>query len=424
MPITITRVDRVGSRAMALRGTNSDTNQTEYRENYDQFRVPITPVNITNWPPLVGDVLSEWPSLQNKPSTTLPPDTSFPGIGIGVSNGAGITQVASIGQFLATPNKRAGDSAFMRAIADGVPGNVPTFTGYKILLSNWNNGAGIPNLLEFFFDGVDHYLSVNAAIGAIAVDTTAPARVGVPTLNTARTQITIAYNEPIAGTVVPANYTLTGATITSLSIVGQSVAIVVPAITAGAAVTLAYTGQTVVDGAGNPAPTFAAITLDTATATPFFNTRVSTLTEADGVYTGTAGGAWSNVGSTDTANFTGVKTLKARVPSGNGNAMMLGLDAAAGTADYNSWDYGLFLQGGVNYRYVVNGALTALTPAVIPVANAQVRMIRNAANNLKAEYSHDDGATWTLIFDFGLVTASLYCKVASNTAAVDQVSLV
>jgi hypothetical protein len=340
--------------------------------------------------------------------------------------GGGATQVTTIGQFLATANKAPGASAFLRLIADGVPANTPVFTGYKVLLSNWNNGNGIANLLEFFYDGVDHYLSVNAAIGAIAVDTTAPARVGLPVLNATRTQITIAYNEPITGTVAAANYALTGATITSLSIVGQSVVIIVPAIAANAVVTLAYTAQTIVDGAGNPAPTFAAITLDTTAIVPVFNNRNTFLAESNGVYTPGTAVAWDAIGASSTPIFAGAATFDIKL---NGNVatsgFFMGVDVDSSLGNYTTFDYGLYKEYATSYQKLINGSFSAVTPAVAaPVTGDRLRLARDASNTLRGFFSRDDGATWTLIHNFGVITsAPLYVKANGFIGTWSNVSV-
>jgi hypothetical protein len=332
----------------------------------------------------------------------------------GNNGGGGTTQVTTIAGFLNTPNKAPGSRAFLRLVADGVPANTPTFPGYKLLLSNWNNGAGISNLLEFFFDGVDHYLSVNSAIGAIPADVIAPARVGLPVLNSARTQIAIAYDEPITGTVTPGSYVLTGATITSLSIVGQSVVIVVPAITAGATVTLAYTGQTIVDGAGNPAPTFAAIALDTSVAAPVFNNRNASLSESNGVYTPGTALAWDAIGASSTPIFVGAATFDLKVNGNQGNSgLMMAVDADAALTGYATFDYGIYKEYNANYKQLTNGSFAAVTPSVAPPqAGAILRLARDSSNTLRSFFSHDNGASFTLIHNFGVITsAPLYVKV-------------
>jgi hypothetical protein len=340
------------------------------------------------------------------------------------SNGGGTTQVTTIGQFLATPNKQPGAKAFLRLIADGVPANTPTFPGYKVLLSNWNNGNGIANYVTFDYDGVDHYVSITSEIGAIATDTIAPARVGLPTLNTNRDTITIAYNEPITGTVVPANFTATGMTVSAATITGQNVVLTLsPIPAAGTALTLAYTAQTIRDGANNPAATYTAVTVDNpaVAAGPLFSARAATLTESNGVYTGSPA-QWSNVGRTDTAAFDGVKTLS--VKFGGASAGMVWVDATGDLNDYTTGDYGIFKFNLSNYRTIINGAL-AVIPVIVPVADSEVRLVRSAANNLKAEYSHDAGVTWTLLWDFGTIAATpLFGKIASNTAPISKASLV
>jgi hypothetical protein len=246
----------------------------------------------------------------------------------------------------------------------------------------------------------------------------------VPVLSAARDTVTIAYSEPITGTVVPSNFTSTGMTVASTVITGQNVVLTLsPIPAAGTALTLAYTAQTIRDGANNPAATFAAVTLNNpaVAAAPFFNTRAATLTESNGVYTGSPA-QWSNVGRTDTAVFDGAKVLSAKF--GGTSAGMIWIDATGDISDYTTADYGIFRFNVDSYRTMIGGALTPI-PGIAGAADAEVRLIRNASNNLRAEYSHDIGVNWTLLWDFGTIASTpFFAKIASNTSPISKVTLV
>lgn len=441
MTITITQIQRPTSRALILKGYNTETGRVERQENYDSARIPVTPPGITVWPPIVGQVFDYWPSLENK-AATLPADIDFPGIG----GGGGGSSLPVMIPFSVTPPLNqtvtisattvsapiafsppvgavAGCTSYARMVADGNLSNMPTFVGFLQLLgsSGWDNRAGIANLVQFFFDGVAYYYSISQAQGAQPIDTLAPTVVSA-LLNVAKDKITITYSEPISGAITPAQYTLTGATVSAAAIVGSAVELTLsPAAVGGTALTLSYTGNTIRDSANNLAATFTGTSIPNAAGPaliPF--TLAATVTESPvGTFVGTAAGAWANVGRSNTALFTGAKTYQFR---STGSSAMIWIDATGDLADYTSADYGMFWQYGTNFREITAGGMTVLSPAVISSGPVLMRIVRDASNVLIGSYSLDDGATWTVIKNWGTVPGNFFLKFASNTGVISEVS--
>ncbi len=439
MTVTITQVQQPTTRALILKGINSDTGTVERRENYDSARIPYSPPGITVWPPIVGQVFDYWPSLENK-AAILPADTDFPGIGGGGGSSLPVivpfsgvpplnqtvtissTTISAPVAFSPPAGAVAGSTSYARMIADGNPTNTPTFVGFSQLLgsSGWDNRAGIANLIQFFYDGVAYYYSISQAQGAQPIDTAAPTVVSA-LLNVAKDKITILYNEPILGAITPAQYTLTGATISATAIVGSAVELTLsPAAVGGTALTLSYTGNTIRDSANNLAATFAGTSIPNAagaTSIPFI--LANTVTESPaGTFVGTAAG-WANIGRSSTALFTGAKTYQFRSA---GSSTMIWIDTVDDLADYNTADYGIFWQSGTNFRLITAGALTAVTPAVTAGGPVLMRIVRDASNVLIGSYSLDNGATWVVVQNWGTVTGDFFLKFASNTGIISEVS--
>jgi hypothetical protein len=82
--------------------------------------------------------------------------------------------VASVLAFTVGASPVQGALVYVRLVADGT--NVPTFIGFKEWggSSGYDNRNGIANQVQFFYDGYDYFYSVSQAVGAVAVDATAP----------------------------------------------------------------------------------------------------------------------------------------------------------------------------------------------------------------------------------------------------------
>lgn len=234
MTITITQIQQPTSRALILKGYNTETGRVERQENYDSARIPITPPGITVWPPTVGQVFDYWPSLENR-AATLPPDTDFPGIS---SGGGGVSVVVSPSAFIG--GRQPGDRAFIRQVG----GAAPSLTGYKETPGNlgFDTAANAINIINLFYDGVDYWYSIFGEIGATA--TPAP----IQTITNLRTNATgtqlLFDNSGTALTALTGVITVAG-TARPLTFVSATVAsIPAPPVTTGQVLTATFTATT------------------------------------------------------------------------------------------------------------------------------------------------------------------------------------
>lgn len=115
----------------------------------------------------------------------------------------------------------AGSGAIVRLIADGT--NAPTFPGFKesVGSAQYDNRAGVLNVVQFIFDGTDYWYSVFQQLGvttAPPVDTTPPVLVGVSISSAAPARIVLQYGEALNPARIPATSAFTVSTKTVASV--------------------------------------------------------------------------------------------------------------------------------------------------------------------------------------------------------------
>jgi len=134
---------------------------------------------------------------------------------------------------------------YLRLVANGT--NTPDFSAFKEWGGSlgYDNRTGIVNQIQFFYDGYDAYWSGTVAVGATAIDTTAPTVSSAAVANATPTVVNIVFNEALAAGSVPAAsaFTVSGHTVSSLAVSGSNLNVTVtPAFVNGeAARTAAYT---------------------------------------------------------------------------------------------------------------------------------------------------------------------------------------
>ncbi len=159
-----------------------------------------------------------------------------------------------------------GSTAIVRLIADG--SNTPVFSAFKQAIgsADYDSRAGFLNVLNFWYDGADYWLSILQQVSAIAqpvVDTTPPVLQSAVLNATDPARIDLTYDELLNPANVPAltAYTATGRTATTVSVSSNVVSVFVSAaLAAGSSVTFAYTSSggsdSIQDLAGNRAASF------------------------------------------------------------------------------------------------------------------------------------------------------------------------
>lgn len=177
--------------------------------------------------------------------------------------------------FTVAASPQLGARTYTRLVSNGV--NVPTFVGMKEWggSSGYDNRSGIVNELEFFYDGNDYWYSYSQAVGATAVDTTAPTASSSAVADAAPTVVVITMSEPLDVGFVPATsaFAVSGHTVSSITISGSTINVtVLEAFANGdAASTVSYTqpgSNQVRDLAGNLLASFASLAITNNVAAP------------------------------------------------------------------------------------------------------------------------------------------------------------
>lgn len=167
-----------------------------------------------------------------------------------------------------TPAAGAVKGAFSGAqvIADG--SSAVTFPGFKQAIgsADYDNRAGILNVLEFSYDGYNYWYAISQAVGATPVDTTAPTPASAAVSNGTPTIVTLTASEALDPNNTPAAsaFTVSGHTVTSVAVAGMTVNLTVSAAFANgeAARTLSYVqpgSAALRDQAGNLMASFSSL---------------------------------------------------------------------------------------------------------------------------------------------------------------------
>ena len=162
-----------------------------------------------------------------------------------------------------TPNTTgaiAGASVLMRFVADGNIANTPIFLGAEQVSgsSGWDNRAGIVNLVQMQFDGVDFFYSiVQKALGAV-LDLQAPVLVSSEiNITPFGTKAILTFNENLLSTSLPTQSDFNNFNILNTTINGKILTLFFSkAFEAGITLVLQYSGNSIKDLAGNLANSF------------------------------------------------------------------------------------------------------------------------------------------------------------------------
>lgn len=165
--------------------------------------------------------------------------------------------------FTVAPNPVRNSQVYGRLVGNGVDTpNTAAFQEWGGSLG-FDKTLGIVNQVQWFYDGYTPFVSYSQAIGATAIDTTAPTVSSAAVANATPTAVNIVFNEALAAGSVPAAsaFTVSGHTVSSVAVTGSNANLTVtPAFVNGeAARTAAYTQpgtNGLRDAAGNQVASF------------------------------------------------------------------------------------------------------------------------------------------------------------------------
>lgn len=276
--------------------------------------------------------------------------------------------VSSVLAFTIAASPVKGSHTYLRLVADGT--NAPTFTGMKEWggSAGYDNRSGIVNEIEFFYDGYDCWYYINQAVGAVALDTTAPTANSAAVANATPTVVNITMSEALDAAYVPAAsaFTVSGHTVSSVAISGSTINVTVSAaFTYGeAARTVSYTqpgSNQARDIAGNLLASFSSLAIT--------NNR-ATVPGAPNIGTATAGDASASIAFTAPASNGGAAITGYTVTSSPGGLTGTGASSPITVSG---------LTNGTAYTFSVTatnsegtGAASAASNSVTPSAAATV----------------------------------------------------
>ncbi len=152
-----------------------------------------------------------------------------------------------------------GAQAAVRLMANG--SHTITYSQFKETIGSagYDNRSGIVNVLTFFFDGADYWITIFQELNAIPTDIVAPTLSSAIVSNSVKNRIVLTYNEALDSGSVPAIGAFTvsgGKTVSSVTVSGTTVNVNVNSDYAyGDTITISYTagGSPIQDVAGNDA---------------------------------------------------------------------------------------------------------------------------------------------------------------------------
>lgn len=354
--------------------------------------------------------------------------------------------VAGVIAFTVAASPVKGASVYVRLIADGT--NAPTFSGMKEWGGSlgYDNRSGIANQIQFFYDGVDVFYSISQAVGAVAVDNTAPTASSAAVANGTPTVVALTLSEAMDTNYVPAAaaFTVGGHTVSSVAFASATVlnlTVSAAFVNGEAARTAAYTQpgtNNLRDVAGNLLASFAglAITNNVAPAAGAIrlSPRSSDLTEsasAPWTYSGGSGSYSGSIGGVATqalqAGVDGSLSMKfsAFMPS----EMMLSVQTANTVQSFFSQPCSFYTQGSSGkYQAFSNGS--GVGPNTVDVAVGDIMRMRRtgssgAANTatIIGEVSKDGGATWSTVYTWtNQPTGVLYFQAAIGSGGSSSIT--
>lgn len=326
--------------------------------------------------------------------------------------------VASVLAFTAASSPVKGASVYVRLVADGT--NVPTFTGMKEWGGSlgYDNRNGIANQLQFFYDGIDTFYSFSQAVGAVAVDVTAPTASSSQVANATPTVVTLSLSEAMDQAYVPAAsaFTVGGHTVSSVAFASSTVLNVTVSaafVNGEAARTLAYTQpgtNNLRDLAGNLLANFSGLAITNNVG------AAATVPGAPTIGTATGGDASASVTFTAPASNGGATITGYTVTSSPGGFTGTGAASPITVSGLTNGTAYTFTATATNS--VGTGAASAASNSVTPAA--AVTSVR--LNRATLAVTESASAPWTYTGTGTTGTASNACGAVSTVAKPSSVN--
>lgn len=332
-----------------------------------------------------------------------------------------------------------GSRTYLRLVSDG--SHVPTFSGMKELggSAGYDNRSGIVNEIEFYYDGYDYWYFINQAIGAVAVDTTAPTANSSAVANATPTIVNITMSEALDSAFVPAAsaFTVSGHTVSSVAISGSAINLTVSSafVYGEAARTVSYTQpgtNNVRDTAGNLLANFTGLSVTNNRATvpgaPVIGAATGGNTTASVVFTapGSNGGATitSYTATSSPGGFTGTGSASPISVTGltNGTAYTFTVTAtnSEGTGSASSASNSVTPSAGATVPAQVTGlTLGVATSTTQPLTWTAPSNGGSAITDYVIQWSPAGAGTWTTFADGTSTTAATTVTGLSASTSYD-----
>lgn len=122
-------------------------------------------------------------------------------------------------------NKIPGGTAIVRILADGITGHIPVFNGFKVTSgsASYNNISGIYNVVIFFYDGLDYWVSIFQEANATGIDIVSPTLLSAIVSDSLRNKLVLTYNESLSGSISQSDFQIGIKNLTSAVVSGSSI---------------------------------------------------------------------------------------------------------------------------------------------------------------------------------------------------------
>jgi len=335
--------------------------------------------------------------------------------------------VAGALTFSASAGANLFSNCHVRMVADGT--NTPDFSAFSEYgnSAGWDNTSGIINHVDFWFDGVTYWYSVQQAANAVAA--VMPTVVSATITSASPSELTVVFAASLNVSAVPAvsDFVITNSggadAVTAVEISGSTVTLTKSRATLGSDIlTVSYVAPAsgaLVSTDGIEVSSFSDQAVNNQLSLQF--ARLSTLagyTEsgdagAGYTYTATANNLTTTLATNANVGLDGDGYVEARVTGSVAATNVFFLDDANDATNYTGNILGIQTNGaGAAYLIARTGAanVAANGTATLAAINDLVR-IERAGTNGYVKVSKDDGETWVTVHTLASISASrLYPK--------------
>jgi hypothetical protein len=322
-------------------------------------------------------------------------------------------------QFVPAAGAVKGAYTTVRLVADGI--NTPTYQSFSEDggSAGYVNTSGIINTMTFWYDGYDYWYSARQAANPVAIDMVAPGASSAAVSNSTPATVTITASESLNSSYTPAAsaFTVTGHTVLSVSVSGNSVNLSVsPSFANGEVQTISYVqpgANGLRDLSGNLMPSFSNLSV-TDGVQP--NASALTMTGPTSGSVGAASAAFTVALSPVGSNLSGTAVATPSDGGAGGTFNPTSLNLTQGSPS-GTFTYTPSSSGNKTISLTNNASLSNPTSITLSVA-----AVDSQAPNLSSPVGTQTGsttATATVSTDEG--NGTLYYMVSTNTTETPTV---